>query len=69
MTMNKEKGEHKVEGKTTGRVPDAKKDQPLEQNELRDISEIDQQEGFMNNGTLGGNFDENSTTGSEMNLK
>lgn len=31
-----------------------------------DISEVDQQEGNMNNGTLGGNFEEDpGTTGSE----
>jgi hypothetical protein len=33
----------------------------------RDISEVDQQEGDMNNGTLGGNFDQDpGTTGSEQ---
>lgn len=33
----------------------------------RDISEVDQQEGNMNNGTLGGNFDQNpGTKGSEQ---
>jgi hypothetical protein len=33
----------------------------------RDISEVDQQEGSMHNGTLGGNFDQDpGTTGSEQ---
>ena len=48
-------------------MPDAKQDKPLKQDPLRDISEIDQQEGSMDNGTLGGNFDQNSNTGSEKN--
>ncbi len=38
--------------------------QQEQENNKRDISEIDQQEGTMNNGTLGGNFD---TSGSSAN--
>jgi len=51
------KDEKLTEG--AGRLPsDKQDDQSLQQKANRDISEMDRQEGSMNNGTLGGNFDE-----------
>jgi hypothetical protein len=40
----------------------AGKSHPVSGNSPRHISEIDQQEGRMNNGRLGGNFDESPST-------
>jgi hypothetical protein len=53
---DKKKNEKLAEG--TGRLPyDKQNDETLQEKAARDISEIDQQEGSMNHGAVGGNFD------------
>lgn len=53
-TQQPETGAGKATGNEQGRQPESAQ-QTAEQSE--DISQIDQQEGQMNNGQLGGNFD------------
>ena len=56
MEENK-KSEKFTEGE--GRMPsDKQDDQTLQEKTNKDISEVDRQEGSMNNGALGGNFDQ-----------
>ncbi len=70
MQENKDNAAHEVKQGGIGRINTASENQEQQQGqtETRDISEIDQQEGTMNHGTLGGNFDSTSSnTASEGN--
>lgn len=68
MQENRKDNEQRGGQEGAGRLNDARQEQGASGNAGgRDISEVDQQEGDMNNGTLGGNFDQDSgTTGSEQ---
>ncbi|HEY0067266.1 MAG TPA: hypothetical protein VGB46_07885 [Flavisolibacter sp.] len=69
MQENRKDNEQRGGQEGAGRLNDeARQDQGASGNAGgRDISEVDQQEGDMNNGTLGGNFEQDpGTTGSEQ---
>ena len=63
--MNTNKNDGKHEEPIIGRVDKPGEKYKEEQNKA-DISHVDRQEGNMNNGTIGGNFNENDRSESQQ---